>query len=106
MSEQKQKAGNRSVEEGVSQNLSLTQIDTAAPISPGESLVSNRKEAVLKSTEPSQVQVQVQEKMRSITPRKTVTRFRCAGKWWSAIQGQEMKVPVGVAEHMENVGML
>lgn len=50
--------------------------------------------------------IQVTEKIVTVRPRETVKRFRCSGRWWYALQGQEMRVPAGVAEHMKNLGIL
>lgn len=51
-------------------------------------------------------QVAVQEKLVTVKPRVTKTAFRCNGKHWSTVAGQEMKVPPGVAEHMATIGLL
>jgi hypothetical protein len=105
MNEQKNKREIRTAtEETVTSNVTLTQVDSVPPTPPGDTMETyTKREAILRSTEPTQI---VQEKTTLVLPRRTVTRFRCAGQWWCAISGREMRVPNGVALHMKEVGML
>ena len=46
------------------------------------------------------------EKTVLVKPRVSRESFRCAGKFWTCVAGREMRVPAGVAEHMEVIGIL
>lgn len=50
--------------------------------------------------------VTAHEKTKLVKPRVSIESFRCNGKFYTTVAGREMRVPPGVAEHMETIGIL